>query len=57
MYDIDALCPNCEETFKLNTMGLESKMFIRCPLCRGIIKLDLNDPEKRAIRKRPEFLD
>ena len=57
MLDFDALCPYCENKFKLNMMGLETKEFIRCPHCRRIIKLDLDDPEKRAIRIGPDIVD
>jgi len=57
MLDFDALCPYCEEKFKLNMNGLETKEFIRCPHCRRIIKLDLDDPEKRAIRIGPDIVD
>jgi Zn-finger nucleic acid-binding protein len=55
MFEFDALCPHCEETFKLNMVGLEAKEFIQCPHCRRIIKLDLADPEKKAIRIGPDF--
>jgi hypothetical protein len=55
MFDLDALCPHCEEGFKLSTIGLETKEFIQCPHCRKIIKLDLADPGKKAIRTSPEF--
>jgi len=57
MLDFDALCPYCENKFKLNMNGLETKEFIQCPHCRRIIKLDLNDPEKRAIRIGPDIVD
>ena len=57
MLDFDALCPYCENKFKLNMMDLESKEFIQCPHCRRIIKLDLDDPEKRAIRIGPDIVD
>jgi uncharacterized Zn-finger protein len=57
MLAFDALCPHCEEKFKLNMIGLEAKEFIQCPHCRRIIKLDLNDPEKRAIRIGPDWSD
>jgi hypothetical protein len=57
MFDFDALCPNCERKFKLSRIGLEAKEFIRCPLCRRTIKLDLNDPEKRAIRVGLDIVD
>jgi Zn-finger nucleic acid-binding protein len=49
MFDLEALCPHCEEKFRLSRIGLEAKEFIQCPLCRGLIKLDLADPEKKAI--------
>jgi uncharacterized Zn-finger protein len=55
MFDFDALCPHCEGKFKLSMIGLETKEFIQCPLCRRIIKLDLADPEKKAIRIVPDF--
>ena len=57
MLDFDALCPYCESKFKLNMNGLETKEFIQCPHCRRIIKLDLDDPEKRAIRIGPDIVD
>ena len=57
MFDLDALCPYCEKKFKLSRIGLEAKEFIQCPHCRRIIKLDLADPEKRAIRRGPDFAD
>jgi Zn-finger nucleic acid-binding protein len=57
MFDFDALCPHCEEKFKLSMVGLETKEFIQCPHCRRIIKLDLADPEKKAIRIGPDFVD
>jgi uncharacterized Zn-finger protein len=57
MFDFDALCPHCEEKFKLSMIGLEAKEFIQCPHCRRIIKLDLADPEKKAIRIVPDFVD
>jgi uncharacterized Zn-finger protein len=57
MSDFDALCPHCEEKFKLNRIGLESKEFIQCPHCRRVIKLDLADPEKKAIRIVPDLVD
>jgi hypothetical protein len=57
MFDIDALCPHCEVKFKLSRIGLETKEFIRCPHCRRVIKLDIDDPEKRAIRTGLEFAD
>jgi Zn-finger nucleic acid-binding protein len=55
MFDFDALCPHCEGKFKLSMIGLETKEFIQCPRCRRIIKLDLADPEKKAIRIVPDF--
>jgi hypothetical protein len=55
MFDFDALCPYCEEKFKLSRIGLETKEFIQCPHCRRVIKLDLSDPEKKAIRVSPDF--
>jgi len=57
MLDFDALCPYCENKFKLNMNSLETKEFIQCPHCRRIIKLDLDDPEKRAIRLGPDIVD
>ena len=56
MFDFDALCPNCDGKFKLSMIGLETKEFIQCPLCRRLIKLDLADPEKKAIRV-PDCVD
>ncbi len=50
MFDFDALCPHCGEKFKPNMIGLDPKEFIQCPPCRRLIKLDLTDPEKKAIR-------
>jgi DNA-directed RNA polymerase subunit RPC12/RpoP len=55
MLDFDALCPHCEKKFKQSTIGLEAKEFIQCPHCRRIIKLDLADPGKKAIRTGPDF--
>jgi len=55
MLDFDALCPHCEEKFNLSRIGLETKEFIQCPHCRRVIKLDLADPEKKAIRIGPDF--
>jgi uncharacterized Zn-finger protein len=57
MFDFDALCPHCEEKFKLSMIGLKAKEFIQCPHCRRIIRLDPADPEKKAIRMVPEFAD
>ena len=57
MFDFDALCPHCEEKFKLSLIGLEAKEFIQCPHCRSIIKLDPADLEKKAIRIVPESVD
>jgi DNA-directed RNA polymerase subunit RPC12/RpoP len=57
MFDFDALCPHCEEKFKLSLIGLEAKEFIQCPHCRRIIKLDPADPEKKAIRVALDFSD
>ncbi len=56
MLDFDALCPHCDEKFKLSMIGLATKEFIQCPHCRRVIKLDLNDPEKKAIRV-PDLVD
>ena len=50
MLDFDALCPYCDEKFKLSMIGLDTKEFIQCPHCRRVIKLDLADPKKKAIR-------
>lgn len=47
----------CEKKFKLNMNGLETKEFIQSPHCRRIIKIDLDDPEKRAIRIGPDIVD
>jgi hypothetical protein len=57
MLDFDASCPYCKKKFKLNRIGLEAKEFIQCPHCRRIIKLDLDHPEKRAIRIGPDIVD
>jgi uncharacterized Zn-finger protein len=57
MLDFDALCPYCEKKFKLKMNGLETKQFVQCPHCRRIIKLDLDDPEKRAIWIGPDIVD
>jgi len=57
MFDFDALCPHCEGKFKLSMIGLEVKEFIQCPRCRRIIKLDLADPEKKALRIVPDLVD
>ena len=50
MLDCDALCPHCDEKFKLSMIGLGTTEFIQCPHCRRVIKLDLADPGKKAIR-------
>jgi len=57
MLDFDALCPLGDKKSKLSMIGLEAKEFIQCPHCRRIIKLDLADPEKNAIRIGPDFAD
>jgi len=57
MFNFDVLCPHCEKKFKLSLIGLEAKEFIQCPHCRRIIKLDPADPEKKAIRIGPDFVD
>ena len=57
MRDFDALCPYCEKKFRLIMIDLDAKEFIQCPHCRRIIKLDLADPEKRAIRIVPDIAD
>ena len=57
MLDFDASCPHCEKEFKLNRISLEAKEFIQCPHCRRIIKLDLADPGKYAIRISPDSID
>jgi len=57
MFDFDTSCPYCEKKFRLNRIGLEAKEFIQCPHCRRIIKVDLADLEKKAIRMGPEFVD
>ena len=57
MFDFEALCPHCEEKFKLKGIGLETKEFIQCPHCRRVIKLDPTDPEKKAIRGDRDFAD
>ena len=56
MLDFDALCPHGEKKFQTE-IDLETKEFIQCPHCRRIIKLDLADPEKNAIRIGPDFAD
>ena len=38
-------------------IGLEAKEFIQCPHCRRIIKLDLADPERKAIRIGSDLVD
>jgi hypothetical protein len=55
MLDFGALCPYCEKKSKLNRIGLDAKEFIQCPHCRRIIKLDLADSGKKAIRIEPDF--
>ena len=50
MFAFDAACPYCEKEFRLDRLGLETKEFMQCPHCRRLIKLDLADPEKKAIR-------
>jgi uncharacterized Zn-finger protein len=57
MFDFNALCPHCEEKFKLSLISLETKEFIQCPHCRRVIKLDPADPEKKAIQIGPDFVD
>jgi DNA-directed RNA polymerase subunit RPC12/RpoP len=57
MFDLDASCPQCEKKFKLNRIGLEAKEFIQCPHCRRLIKVDLPDLEKKALRMGPDFVD
>ena len=57
MFDFVASCPHCEEKFKLSLIGLEAKEFIQCPLCRRVIKLDANDPERKALRASFDFAD
>jgi len=57
MFDFIALCPHCEEKFKLSMIGLEAKEFIQCPHCRRIIKLDANDPERKALKASFDFAD
>jgi hypothetical protein len=57
MFDFDVSCPQCEEKFKLNRIGLDVKEFIQCPHCRRVIKLDRADPEIKAIRVNPGFAD
>ncbi len=57
MFDFDALCPHCEEEFKLNKIGLEGKEFIQCPHCRRVIKTDPADLEKIAIRVGSHIAD
>jgi hypothetical protein len=48
--DPEAICPECDESFKLNRMDLETKEFIRCPHCRSAVKLDRSDAEKKGSR-------
>ena len=55
MLDLDAVGLYGEKQFKLNMVGLEAKEFKQCPHCRRIIKLDLADPGKKAIRTGPDF--
>jgi uncharacterized Zn-finger protein len=50
MFDVEVLCSHCEEKFKLSMNGLETRKFIQCPHCRRVIKLDPDDPEKKAVR-------
>ena len=57
MLDFEALCPHCEETIKLNWIGLKAKEFIRCPHCRRPVKLDLADLVKKTIRLVPDPVD
>ncbi len=57
MFDLDVLCPDRERKFKLSRIGLETKQYIQCPHCRRLIKLDLADPEKKAIRVVSESVD
>ena len=57
MFDFDASCPNCEKKFKLNRISLEAKEFIQRPHCRRMIKIDLADLKKKAIRIGPDFVD
>jgi hypothetical protein len=47
MSDFDALCPHCEEKFKLSMIGLETKEFIRCPLCEDSLSSTLLILRKR----------
>ena len=57
MLDSYALCPHCEEKFKLNVIGLETKEFIQCPRCRSIIKLENVDSGNKKIRIDSDFGD
>ena len=56
MIDFNVACPHCEKNFKLSRIGLDVKEFIQCPHCRRVIKLDLADPEKKAIRVSTDFV-
>ncbi len=57
MFDLEVLCPHCEEKFKLNRIGLETKEFIQCPHCRRVIKLDGAELEKKVIQVGHDFAD
>ncbi len=57
MFDLDALCPNCGEKFNLNNVSLAAKELIQCPHCRRVIKIDLSDPEKKAIWVDHDLVD
>jgi uncharacterized Zn-finger protein len=57
MFDFVASCPYCEEKFKLSMIGLQAKEFIQCPHCRRLIKLDANDPERKALRANFDFAE
>jgi Zn-finger nucleic acid-binding protein len=57
MFAFDALCPYCEQEFKLHRSGLEGKEFIQCPYCRRVIKADPAILEKMAIRVDNDIAD
>ncbi len=57
MFDLEVLCPHCEEKFNLNRIGLETKEFIQCPHCRRVIKLDLAVLDRKAVPVDHDFID
>jgi Zn ribbon nucleic-acid-binding protein len=56
MLDVGAFCPHCEEKFKMNWIGLEAKELIQSPHCRRMIKRELADSGKKAIRIGADFV-